>query len=128
MSENRLSTHHGVLRTDHVQVNFLAMTAAELRDVIATRKLYRLDDPGADIITSPVSRNRHRDMTISFAPTQIVGIGNEYVDSTYGIDAVQALQLAMKRVGAILDRLNAEAGDALRWEGDESGSYGLPSI
>src|SRR4051812_19188369 len=102
--------------------------STELGDVIATRKLYRLDDPGADIVMrfgKPQPTPGHNDF---YCPTQIVGIGDEHVDATYGIDAVQALQLAMKRVGATLDRLNAEAGNTLRWDGDENGSYGLPSI
>jgi hypothetical protein len=78
--------------------------------------------------SSSASRNRHRDNNDFFCPTQIVGVGDEHVDSSYGIDSVQALQLAMKRLGATLDRLNAEVGNTLRWEGDEDGSYGLPSV
>ena len=105
-----------------------SIMSTELGDVIATRKLYRLDDPGAAIIIKfgkPQRTPGHDDF---FCPTQIVGIGDERVESTYGIDAVQALQLAMKWMGASLVRLNAEVGNTLRWEGDENGSYGLPTL
>jgi hypothetical protein len=43
-----------------------------------------------------------------------------------GIDAIQALQLAMGMIGGVLFRLNEECGGKLRWDGDEKGDLGFP--
>jgi hypothetical protein len=104
------------------------MKAAEIDQVIATRKLFLVDDPSAEIIVKlgkPQPTPGENDWCCT---TQIIGIGNERVDATYGIDAFQALQLAMKWIGASLSRLNELSGNKLRWEGDETGEFGFPPL
>jgi hypothetical protein len=44
-----------------------------------------------------------------------------------GIDSIQALQLSMAAIGAILFHLNQERGGKLRWDGDENGDLGFPT-
>ena len=63
-----------------------------------------------------------------YCPFQIVGMGPEKVRCAYGIDAFQAIQLAMSAIGAILNYpYESEDFGTLRWEGDEGGDLGFPS-
>lgn len=63
-----------------------------------------------------------------YCPVQVESGSDEGGDVLFsaGIDSVQALQLAMKLVGGILERLNQETGGKLRWDGDENGDLGFP--
>jgi hypothetical protein len=63
-----------------------------------------------------------------YCPYQIRGLGNEPVTYAGGVDAVQALYLALVGVGARLERLNREHRGRLQWLGGPPGHYGLPSI
>lgn len=47
---------------------------------------------------------------------QLVGVGDEKVRPIFGVDRVQALQLALK----FLDPLLLRYGDRLRWEGESA--------
>jgi hypothetical protein len=104
------------------------MKAAEMGHVIAIRKLFLVDNPTADIVVKLGKPQPTPGENDWFCTTQIVGIGNERIDATYGIDAFQALQLAMKWIGSTLSRLNELSGNKLRWEGDETGGFGFPSL
>ena len=48
----------------------------------------------------------------AFCPVQLVGVGDEKVRPIYGVDRVQALQLALRFLEPLLLRF----GDKLRWE------------
>jgi hypothetical protein len=61
-----------------------------------------------------------------YCPFQIVGMGSDKVRCAYGIDAFQAIQLAMTAIGAFLKSLSESEEIGLRWEGDESGELGFP--
>jgi hypothetical protein len=104
------------------------MKAADIDQVIATRKLYLVDDPAADIVVKLGKPQPTPGENDWFCMTQIRGIGNEQIDATYGVDAFQALQLAMRWIGSTLTRLNESSGKKLRWEGDEGGGFGFPSL
>jgi hypothetical protein len=82
-----------------------------LGPVIATRKLRvrgKPERPAELRIGTP------RDMKggDAYCPVQLVGIGDEKVRPIYGVDTVQALQLAMRYLEPLFLRL----GDQLRWE------------
>lgn len=62
-----------------------------------------------------------------YCPFQISGAGSEDIKYAVGIDAVQALQLAMVMIGATLDFRNQELGGILQWEGSSKGDLGFPS-
>lgn len=66
------------------------------------------------------------DSTDYYCPFQITGMGSDKVRCAYGIDAFQAIQLAMTVIGAYLNSLNESEGSRLRWEGDENGGLGFP--
>ena len=61
-----------------------------------------------------------------YCPYQINGAGSETVRYMCGIDAFQALQLAIKALAADLEVLNEHLRGNLRWEGDENGWLGFP--
>lgn len=60
-----------------------------------------------------------------YCPYQIVGIGNERVRYSGGVDAVQALQLAMKMIGAELYTSQEAQSKQLSWV-DDTGNLGFP--
>jgi len=60
------------------------------------------------------------DATGYYAPFQVTGVGSVNVRYAGGIDAIQAIQLAMKMIGAYLSMLTNEGGD-LSWEGGDNG-------
>ena len=45
-----------------------------------------------------------------------------------GVDAFQAMQLAMQFIGGTLMQLNRKNDGRLRWECDEQGGFGFPVL
>lgn len=83
-----------------------------LGTVIASRRFTVRGGGKAEIrIGLPVEEDRD-----AFCPVQLVGIGDEKVRAIFGVDRVQALQLALK----FLDPLLLRYGDRLRWEGESA--------
>lgn len=100
----------------------------DIGDVIAERELL-LSKGGSGARTVIVKLGMPRqfpDGTGYYAPFQVTGVGSEKVRYAGGIDAIQAIQLAMKMVGAYVSALTNEGGD-LRWEGGDNGDLGFPS-
>ena len=58
-----------------------------------------------------------------FCPLQILGVGDEKVRYAGGVDGIQALQLALRMAGSLLDTLAPDVRGKLRWEG--SNDFGL---
>jgi len=102
------------------------MTSNKLMDIVAARKLYFFDDKKKEIAVLIGKPQRQSDSSDYYCLFQVVGIGDEEVRHATGIDAVQAMQLAMKMIGAYLYSLNQHNGGRLRWEGDETGDLGFP--
>jgi hypothetical protein len=61
-----------------------------------------------------------------YCPFQIVGMGSDKARCSYGIDAFQAIQLAMTSIGVFLKSLCESEQLRLRWEGDDSDELGFP--
>lgn len=61
-----------------------------------------------------------------YCPHQITGIGNERVRYAGGVDAVQALQLALIMIGAILYTSKEAKSRTLSWIGGQNGDLGFP--
>jgi hypothetical protein len=103
----------------------------ELGEVIATRVLRMTDGEllsAKEVVVKigkPVPFPDGRDY---FCPYQITGIGDEKIRYSGGIDAVQALQLALIGAGSHLFALNDSCAARLRWEGDEHGDLGFPAL
>ena len=66
------------------------------------------------------------DGTGYYAPFQITGLGPEQIKYAGGVDAIQAIQLAMKMIGASLNALRDEQSVELEWEAGDKGDLGFP--
>jgi hypothetical protein len=97
-------------------------------EIIATRTL-TLDRPGGPASAATVSLGKPLPDGEQFCcPYQIKGAGDEKVRCAYGVDAFQALQLALSILGVQLEELNKELGGRLRWELGERNDFGFPSF
>jgi hypothetical protein len=62
----------------------------------------------------------------TYCPYQITGAGDQRVRYAAGVDAFQAIELALKMIGADLSNLNRGLNGRLCWECDQSGGLGFP--
>jgi hypothetical protein len=97
-------------------------------EVIAERKYSVSGSPLGigKVIVSLGKPEKLPDSTGYYCPFQIIGLGPAKVRCAFGIDAFQAIQLAMTAIGAFLTSLNESEGNKLRWEGDDEGRLGFP--
>lgn len=97
-------------------------------EVIAERKLSIVTGPQTEAVVKVLLGKPEKlpDGPDFYCPFQIVGLGPERVRCAYGIDAFQAIQLAITAIGAFLKSLSESGGGTLRWEGGESGDLGFP--
>lgn len=65
------------------------------------------------------------DGTGYYAPFQITGAGSQKIKYAGGVDAMQAIQLAMKMIGASLNALRDEESIELEWEAGDKGDLGF---
>lgn len=104
------------------------MKLESIGETIAARNLSLIsnDGPPSEVLVllgKPMQTPGHDDF---YCPYQIKGVGAEKVRYMCGIDAFQALQLAMRALAADWEVLNRNLGGNLRWEGDEEGWLGFP--
>ena len=94
-------------------------------EVIATRRLCLVDDPGREILVKigKPQLSKHNDY---FCAIQVTGIGEERVYGIYGVDSVQALELGMRAIGSELQRLNTQHQGRIEWGGAPKGWFGFP--
>ena len=103
------------------------MTLDSIGEVVASRRLFLIDEPNREILVKmgkPQKTPHEQDYSCAL---QVTGIGDERVDCVVGIDAFQAIQLALRYIGVRLRLLNQNFGGRLRWECDEKGGFGFPS-
>jgi hypothetical protein len=101
----------------------------KLSEVVAERQLFLEGQPGINVrvlLGKPQKASRPGgDLTL--CPYQILGIGDEKVRCAGGVDAFQALQLAMEMIGSELYfKLNRRYDGMLRWDAGEEGDLGFP--
>jgi hypothetical protein len=103
------------------------MKIDDLSDVIALRRLSLVEGSTEHkIVLVKLGMPRpFPDSSGYYAPFQITGIGSEKIKYAGGVDAIQALQLAMRMIGFDLDALNNDVGGGLKWEGDDAGHLGF---
>ena len=106
------------------------MKLESVGDVIATRKLLLLrdDTATAEVLVLLGKPQTGQDQQEFYWPYQLKGAGDEKVRLARGVDAFQALQLALSILGVELDVLNKKLGRKLRWECDDAGDLGFPSF
>jgi len=101
----------------------------DLGDVMAVREL-SLSEGGTDHRVVLVKLGMPRqlpDSTCYFVPFQITGVGSEKIRYEAGVDAFQAIQLAMQTLGVYLNKINQDVSGGLTWEGGDVGDLGFPS-
>ena len=101
----------------------------KIGEVIAVRELYIADKQRQKktIVVSLGKPQMFPDVHEHYCPFQISGVGAEKIKYASGIDAMQALQLALVMIGASLRFLNEKTGGNLKWEGGNEGDFGFPS-
>jgi hypothetical protein len=104
------------------------MKLDDVGETIAMRKLSLLrdDGPPSEVLALLGKPKQSPGYPDYYCPYQIKGAGSETVRYMCGIDAFQALQLAIRSLGSELEVLNQRLGGNLRWEGDEMGWLGFP--
>ncbi len=104
------------------------MMPTEIGSAIAERLLH-CDDPdeGHRVIRVLLGAPQQSKEPPSdwYCPWQIVGLGDEKVRAAYGVDAIQALQLVMRMIGAKLHAQTAH-GVRLWWLEESSSDLGFP--
>lgn len=104
------------------------MKLDDVGEIIATRSLSMLhDDRTSSEVLVVLGKPQPLPglETDYYCPYQIRGAGSEKVRHTCGIDAFQAIKLAIRSLGVHLDLLNKELGGRLRWDGDKDGQLGF---
>lgn len=102
------------------------MKLKSVGQVIASRRLYLIGDEKNKISVLIGKPRKFPDSSDYYCPFQILGIRSEKVHFSAGVDAIQALQLAMNMIGALLYTSGEARKNRLRWEGDENGDLGFP--
>src|SRR5438067_12043365 len=96
----------------------------ELGNVIAERAYFRAGDnaqtPVVQVEIGMPGRSPHAEGEY-MCSYRVKSPTSELTDTAYGIDALQALQLALGAVEARLRNLSRSSELALRWSGDENG-------
>lgn len=98
---------------------------ADRRDVIAVRE-YELDGQDGAVrveLDRPMAATGHPDFRCTF---RISGLSRERASHAYGVDAVQAINLALIKIHAILSSSGEYQQGRLTWLGGEDGDLGLP--
>lgn len=100
----------------------------KLGTVIARRSYFRASDESqtpivqVEIGKPEPSPHMAQEFMCSF---QIGSGGSGKIEIVFGIDELQALQLALGQLKFRLQRLNETIGLQLRWIGDENGDLGI---
>ncbi|MEK6280593.1 MAG: hypothetical protein AABN95_09605 [Acidobacteriota bacterium] len=105
------------------------MYLSSLGDIVAIREMSLTDEQGIAskaqvLIGAPKC---FPDSTDYYCPFQILGLGDEEIRYAGGVDGIQALQLVMSMIGAILRFRSENTAGTLRWEaGNSEGDFGFP--
>lgn len=95
----------------------------KLDNIIATRKLER-SDGGEVLVAISAPCPDGEDYRCDY---EIAGIGSVKRSYAYGVDSVQALVLALQKIGAFLYTSDEWSGGRLSWQGGAvEGDLGFP--
>ena len=106
------------------------MKLHNIDDIIAVRRLRLLGEPDREIVLKlgrPQLSPDSLEYEEYYCPYQIAGAGDERVRYAAGVDAFQALQLALTLIGPALSRLKGELDGRLQWDYDDAGGFGFPN-
>lgn len=94
-----------------------------MTEVIAVRRFWWEYESSRQLLVSIGKPTQSPDTVGEFYyPIQTSGFGNdERVEAIFGVDAFQALELAMRYVGWRMSAIDSESGGRLRWEFGDDG-------
>lgn len=110
------------------------MKLESVADVMAVRT-YRLFDDSNRIESSrgvvlrlgkPQRSPESTEFEEYYCPFQLIGVGDERVRYAAGVDAFQAIELALGLIGGLMGRMGEEHKGRLRWDYDDQGGFGFP--
>jgi hypothetical protein len=102
------------------------MDVRDIGEIIATRKLRLLGEKEREVTVLIGKPKQLPDSESYYCPLQIAGIGSEKILCAYGVDAVQAIQLAMEQIGIRLYASKEAKAGQLRWLSEEEDDLGFP--
>jgi hypothetical protein len=102
------------------------MNLTNVGEIIAERNLNLVGDRPLKVIIRIGKPQIFPDSRDYYCPYQIIGLGKEKIRYAGGIDSIQALLLALDKIGVDLYSSQEAQSDRLRWEGDETGELGFP--
>jgi len=99
----------------------------DLGIIIAHREYYRASDLNIPVVELTVGKpipSPHANDEFQ-CPYKIKSPGFDETNIVFGIDELQALQLALAAAAARISSINSSLGLDLRWVGDEHGDLGI---
>lgn len=100
------------------------MKITEITNPIAVRTLCAGSD---DVVVTIGKPETFEDSDDHFCPYAIDFLGKKKVSYAVGADAVQALQLAMRKIGFDLAYLKTPSSEPVTWLSDSPGDTGFPA-
>lgn len=106
------------------------MDIFSLGDIVAERTFEKISSEGQPIgkVTVKIGRPVEVEIGRSYCPYQIQGMGEEKMRYAMGVDTIQALILALTKVGTDLYTSQEWKMRSLTWMGDSSGNLGIPVV
>lgn len=99
------------------------MQIKDISEPIATRRL----TAGKDVVTVTIGKPAlFEDGGDFYCPYAIDFLGKRKISYAGGIDAVQALQLTLKKIGVDLTHLTTPSNEPVTWLEDTPGETGFP--
>jgi len=104
------------------------MKLADVGEVIAVRefKLVRNQLPPAQVKVLMGKPQHFPDHSDFYCPYQITGLGDKKVRAAGGVDAFQAIMLALSAIGVELETTSRDSGGELVWDAGERNDFGFP--
>ena len=102
----------------------MGRTSKSIGVVIAERSLHRCDSPGRIVVVSLGRPRKPRGSPDWECPFQIRGLGSRRVECAYGVDAFQALTMALEGIRYFLDRSPV----VLAWTGVREDTTGFQRV
>ncbi len=97
-------------------------------DIFLTRELYLIGETKRKILVKIGKPEKYPGSQDYYCPYQIIGLEleSDKVKYAMGIDQIQAVQLTMERIGAVLYTSKEYKEKSLRWIEDENCDLGFP--
>jgi hypothetical protein len=111
----------------NVQTRGDNMQLTDIGHLIASRKLELTENNSTRSVTIKIGKpQKFVDGDDYYCPFQVIGLGDEKINWSGGIDEVQALLLALEQIGLYLIESEEYKQGKLSWVGSDKGNLGFP--